>query len=160
MAKRTSYQTRTRGRVGGMSDESASPFVPGARVAVQYGHSGAWVERFVAKAYKNGNFTLKDDKATPPRQWRPSRFRGYGDNPKVEWTARLSGESWSRTIAKFWNADVDQKIREDNAEAKRRDRFRVIGDRIRNTRPGDVTDAMLDQIEAALAVSKAEGKSP
>lgn len=140
-----------------MSDESASPFVPGARVAVQYGRSDTWTERFVAKAYKNGNFTLKDDKATPPRQWRPSRFRGYGD--KVEWTARLTDERWSRTIAKFWNADVDQKIREDNAEAKRRDRFRVIEDRIRNTRPGDVTDTILDQIEAALAVSKAEGKS-
>jgi hypothetical protein len=57
-----------------MPDERISPFVPGARIALYDIHFG-WREAFVAKVYKNGNFTIDGDKSN--HQYRPSSSRSF-----------------------------------------------------------------------------------
>ena len=68
--------------------ELVSPFVVGARVAVQHGRSDEYTGGFIEKVYKNGNFTLRGDTSKPPRQWRPSHYRGYGEGRPIQWSVR------------------------------------------------------------------------
>lgn len=127
-----------------------SPFVPGARVAIDYGFGG-WREDFVATVHKNGNFTLKGG---GKQQWRPSSpwSGGY-------WTAHRTGDGslYSRTSARIWDEAADAELKEKFAAQARKDRWRLLHNRIGKLSDDDLTDAMLDQIEAALQAERAKG---
>lgn len=125
-----------------MTDNPTSPFVPGARVAID-DRWGNCREAFVEKVYKNGNFTLRGDNWR--QQWRPRRS-GH------EWSATPTGaDPWTRTKLRIWDAMVDAEISAKIALAKRKTRREAILDAIRRLPDDRLTDAMLDAIEAALA---------
>jgi hypothetical protein len=121
-----------------------SPFVAGARVALEgYGN---WREDFVLKVYKSGNFTLK---SAPSQQWRPQQ--SYYDK---RWQARKTGRasSWDRDQLYLWDAQTEAQIAAGIALTERRNRLVTIRKSIERLKPEATTDAMLDQIEAALAL--------
>jgi hypothetical protein len=120
-----------------------SPFIPGARVAIKSRYVDDYTEAFVDKVHKSGNFTLKGS----PQQWRPWRT-AYDD--EVSWSAVETGGGWSRRHLKLWDESTDAEIKEKMAATKRRQRFEEIKRRLHNMAPAEATDAMLDQIEAAL----------
>lgn len=133
-----------------MSDKFASPFVTGARVAVQSRYNDNVTEGFVDKVYKTGKFTLRGDTSKPPQQWRPSYHRGYGGTDKIIHDARETGGGYGRRTLKIWDADTDSEIQERIAATKRRARLLEVRARVDDLREGEVTDVMLDAIEAAL----------
>lgn len=125
-----------------------SPFIPGARVAIRDRHGDNYTEARVGKVYKSGNFTLGGS----PQQWRPSSPGSY-DNGR--WRAHETGEGWHKRSLVIWNDATDTEIAEKNAASKRHHRWRRLRDRLAGISLNDVTDAMLDQLEAAIKPSEA-----
>jgi hypothetical protein len=129
--------------------EKVSPFVPGARVAIA--STNGWyrpryAEAFVEKAHKSGRFTLKGSS----QQWRP--HEPQGDYRKT-WEATQTGDGWSRQSLKIWDASTDAEISAAIAEEKREMRVQAIVKRLdRRDAAQHITEAALDQIEAALFV--------
>lgn len=63
------------------TEDETSPFVPGARVAIECRWSTKnFTEGFIDRVYKTGNFTLRGSS----QQWRPWRRQG-------DWRARQTG---------------------------------------------------------------------
>jgi hypothetical protein len=123
-----------------------NPFKPGVRVAVFDRHADTYYENFVDKVYKNGNFTLKGS----TQQWRPHNGRRW---------ATETGNVWNRPALKIWDADTDAEITAKIAAFARGQRFKKIQDRLRRMAPSAVTNDMLDQIEAALALVGTPGRA-
>lgn len=117
-----------------------SPFVPGARVAVETGR-GSYREDRVLKVHKNGNFTLASN---PAQQWRPSPSRD-------RWAAWQTGEHshWSRSNAYFW-AEDDAQLTAKIEAAKLVDRARDLVFRLSHIDPRRITAAGVDFLECAL----------
>jgi hypothetical protein len=130
--------------------ERTSPFVVGARVALQEGFTDSYTEQFVEKVYKNGNFTLRGR----DQQWRPHCWNGYGED-KVSWSASKTGKGlgYARASVKIWDETTDAEIREKIDAQRRRTRLREIQERVNRLRDREVTDELLNQIEAALPSS-------
>lgn len=128
-----------------------SPFISGARVAMQSGFENDYSERFVEKVHKSGNFTLRGDTSKPPQQWRPSSYRSYGDSPKLIWSARQTGSHrYNRSYLKIWDETTDAEISGAVALTKRGVRLHSIRECLAKLKPAEATDLMLDQIEVAL----------
>lgn len=117
-----------------------SGFVSGARVAiVSGGIEHHYREDFVLKVHKNGNFTLKGN---PQQQYRP-----WSDGK----TARRTGDTgYYSSSVKVWDDEADAEIKVAIAIKNRRRRIRLLSDKFRSMSPEDMTDAMLDQIEATF----------
>lgn len=124
---------------GDVMTENTSPFVPGARVAVDNGYQTR--EAFVDKVYKNGNFTLRGDGAR--QQWRP-----WSNNQRA---FRTGDNHWDRDVVTLWTDATDAALSARIAECLRQTRLRKLQQQFDRLRVGDVTDGMLDAIEAALA---------
>jgi hypothetical protein len=137
-----------------MSEPLNSPFVPGARVAITSGFSSDrdWREGRVAKAYKNGRFTLEGS----DQQWRPQAPGGY----REYWTANQTGEGWNHAHLWIWDATTDSKIRGAIAETKRRATLRAILRDLERLRAEHCTDEQVDAIVSAINAAKAQGPSP
>lgn len=119
-----------------------SPFVPGARVAIVSGYNwDHWVEEFVDKVHKTGRFVLRGRAG----QW--TARKSYNDD---YWRAHESGRHSYRQYARIWDEQADNEFRELNAKQERRRRQRKLSDRLAALHEIELTDAMLDQIEAAL----------
>jgi hypothetical protein len=132
-----------------MADLTNSPFVPGLRVAITDGWDN-WHEDFVEKVHKTGRFTLK---GTPHRQWRPSHA-SWSDH----WRADPSGaDSWTRTWLRPWDEKADADIKEIFAKQARRKRRKSLADALARIPDDNLTDAMLDQIAAAVNIHDCEG---
>lgn len=130
-----------------MSIDLDHPFQPGARCAYKPGHSDNYEqERFVEKVYKTGHFVLRGD---PGRRWRPSSYREHGTGT-IRWSARPAGEDYTRARILFWDEVTDAEIRKAIAEQARHKRWIELRRRIDRLRQDDLTDVMLDAIEAAL----------
>lgn len=127
-----------------MSDEFKSPFVPGARVAIMSHYRDETKEAFVEKVYKNGNFILKDGGR---QQYHPTCSKWSG---VIEWRAVPTGGGYVRDKLQIWDEHTDQQIREAIAETKRKQRLRDVRLRVERLRIGEVSDEMLDAIEAVL----------
>jgi len=127
-------------------DEQASPFVVGQRVAlVNTGGFGPthYGESVVEKVYKNGRFVIRGY-----GQYRPE----YSHFNK-EWQGIKAGsDRYSSPYALAWDDRVAGLVDSAKNEAVRRQRWRSIQDRIARLRfyTETTTDAMMDQIEAAL----------
>ena len=121
-----------------------SPFIPGARVAIMSSsvYHADVREAFVDKVHKSGNFTLRGSR----QQWRPWGPSTY----QTEWRAIETGEGYSKRKLVIWDDSTDAKIQEQKAEIKRNQRCHEIRDRVSSLSFDSVTDAMLDQIKAAL----------
>lgn len=125
-----------------------SPFVAGARVAVESRYAGGYREAFVDRVYKNGNFTLKGDDSR--QQWRPNSWREYGTD-NIRHSAHQTGRgSWSTGSLEIWDAETDAKIGAGVALQKRRVRLAAVARVVAGLRAEDITDEMLAKIEAAL----------
>lgn len=131
-----------------MSD--ASPFVAGARVVLKAGRYGLRdsSECTVEKAYKNGNFILQGDKTR--QQYRP------GQNWQTkEWTAWAAGHASGAVY--LWTPERAAEVQREVAFRERQNRLVEIRRRIERTKPDEITEAQLDQIEGALP-QKGESK--
>lgn len=134
-----------------MTDQPSSPFVPGARVAMQSRPSD-YKEVFVDKVYKNGNFTLRGDKSR--QQWRPTRYLGRQREDgtyEVRWSATPTGDYYyGRPTLEIWDATTDARISAAIAETKRIQRAHKVFDRL-NAKPfKDWSDDFMDRLEALL----------
>lgn len=128
-----------------MSTLETSPFVPGARVAIHDGWHN-WREGFVEKAHKTGRFTLKGNS----QQWRPEEPSRSEFGYKY-WRAYKAGDQrWDRTTLRIWDDAADAEIKEHLAAQERRRRHIQLRGRFDRVCEGELTDTMLDQIEAAL----------
>lgn len=135
-----------------MSD--SSPFVPGARVAVQtergYYSPIGYREDFVARLHKTGRFTLRSD---PAQQWSPSRpFSGCR-----YWSATQTGDrGWSyRGALRIWDEDADSDIKAEIANRARYDKFSKLQESLRNQKFSElVTDDVLDNLEMVVLAVK------
>ncbi len=122
--------------------EEVSPFVPGARVAIVSGRDwDHWSEAFVDKVHKTGRFVLRDKTG----QW--TARKGYHDD---YWRAHESGRHRHYEYARIWDEQADSEFREINAKQQRRRKQREFSDRLARLHESELTDTMLDQIEAAL----------
>ena len=119
-------------------------FKPGVRVAIRDRYH-SYTEGFVDKVYKTGNFTLKGS----TQQWRPRM-----DDRRA--TETVNG--WNQRSLVIWDAENDAEISANIAHQNRKQRFEKIKDRLHRMAPSAVTDAMLDQIEAALALVVTAGQ--
>jgi hypothetical protein len=128
-------------------DLKDSPFVPGARVAIRYGHSDNYTESFVDKVYKTGRFTLR---GAPKQQWRPSTWRDFGDDAKTTWVAYKTNDRWSRSMLKIWDATTDTEISAALAAQARLERFDKVRTKIGRLRTSEVTDGFLTKLELAF----------
>jgi hypothetical protein len=122
-----------------------SPFVAGARVALEgYGN---WREDFVLKVYKSGNFYPEKP---------PHRNSGDLNNRITTNVGRHAkpgrASSWDRDQLYLWDAQTEAQIAAGIALTERRNRLVTIRKSIERLKPEATTDAMLDQIEAALAL--------
>lgn len=97
-----------------------SPFIPGAKVAIRSDNGWRAPHNFrasiVAKAFKNGRFTLEGS----TQQWRahePARH-SFGDNC---WTASETGHGRDRL--RIWDASTDAEIAAQNAHYELYRRF-------------------------------------
>ncbi|HEX4112723.1 MAG TPA: hypothetical protein VH020_09330 [Stellaceae bacterium] len=137
-----------------MSGEN--PFVAGARVAIfsdsYYGRPPEYKEGFVDKVHKTGRFTLRGS----PQQWRPSETTP----PRAYMTSGNTSWSVSRPALIIWDDSTDNQIQAALATHRRRDRMVEIRRRLEGLKDDQVTDAMLDQIEAALPSSAKADSSP
>lgn len=131
-----------------IAEHPEHPFQPGTRVALRDGITDAYSEAFVEKVYKNGNFTLRGNR----QQWRPhSEWRKLGDpSAGKKWIADSTYRGYHRDRVLLWDAETDNEIQEHIARTQRSKRLSRLQDTFRYFRVGDVTDAMLDQIEALL----------
>jgi len=125
------------------------PFQPGVEVALRTVTHDPWsiweTGKKVAKVHANGNFTLEGSS----QQWRPfGRFDG-------KYSANKTGQRdlYSRQSL-YLLSEVKRDIAKDRAQLMRHRRFYSIRDRIDKMRYTEVTDAMLDAIEAALPPEK------
>lgn len=122
---------------------SDTPFIPGARVAVDDRFGSGIKESFVDKVYKNGNFTLRDSK----QQWRPWHG-GYGEK---RWHATATGSGWHRASLSLWDEATDRELTEKIEAQKIKLRWQKIRSKIDGMKYP--TAAMCDAIETALASS-------
>lgn len=136
--------------------EQISPFVPGARVAIEvgggYSAPMSYKEAFVEKAFKNGRFTLLNSS----QQWRPS---GPGHYDKY-WIASETGHGRDRL--RIWDDAADAEILAANAKLERYQKFTKLKREIEYTPfvADLVTDEVLDQFQIViLAIKPAEAKS-
>lgn len=119
----------------------ASPFVPGARVAVETSRNSYREDR-VLKVHKSGNFTLASDAR---QQWRP--WKGPHN---ARWSAiKTGGGAWPTNMAFFWAAD-DHELSERVVKAALTDRARDILWRLSKADPSKATDKAVSLLEAAL----------
>lgn len=126
-----------------------SPFVTGTRVAISNGWDN-WHEGEIEKVYKTGRFTLKGC----TKQWRPSSPLGESGY----WRAHpTGGDNWSRTYLRIWDERADAEIKEIFAAQARKNRRRKLHDLLGAIHDGNLTDAMLDQIEAAVSTASRTG---
>ena len=125
---------------------SESPFIAGVRVAVRQGDYEKWHEKFIDKVHKNGNFTLRGDK----QQWKPNSSSWSG---AVTWAAFQTGDTrWNRARVEVWSEKTD----EDNRGVARKQRYIALRKRFERVHESELTDSMLDAIEAALPVLEKE----
>ncbi len=122
-----------------------SPFKPGARVAVRIAYSDAYIEQFVDRAYKTGNFTLKGSK----QQWRPSYSKDF-QTGRIRWSAYETGSGFGRRVLVLWDAHTDAELSEKIAATKRHDRWITLRQQFDRIRRDDLSDTMLDAIERAI----------
>ncbi len=129
-----------------MTTDTVTPFIPGARVAVERGtwsNIPDYIEGIVEKVHKNGNFVLRGSK----QQWSPWK-EGFGDIRR--WRARATGEGYRKPQLVLWDSETDKEIQEWIAKAKRDKRYHAIRDQICRMSSDQFTEIMLDQIEKAL----------
>lgn len=128
-----------------MDDKTNHPFQPGARVAIDTGCK--WREGRVDKAYKNGCFTL----VGASQQWRPYHWC-HDDS----WHANATGPQnvWSRARLHLWDATTDADIKAIFDNQARVMRCSQLITRIHKLKDDEITNAMLDQIEAALPATE------
>lgn len=129
-----------------MASRPDHPFVPGARVAIKSYYSNEFREAFVDKVHKSGRFTLRGS----PQQYRAYPERDYTTGATQYWRARQTGKGYFGDNLYLWDGAADAMLRTQLASSNRQKRFRKIQQRIERFRPDRATDAMLDQIEAAL----------
>jgi hypothetical protein len=122
-----------------MTDTAASPFIPGARVAISNRFRDGYTEQFVDKVHKSGRFTLRGS----AQQWRPWQTCDG-------WHATQTGEGWTRDRARIWDETTDAEISESNAAAKRKARAINLRRRFDSVPPDKFTETMLAAIEAVL----------
>lgn len=118
----------------------SNPFVPGTRVAIKSKYDGL-SEGFVDKVYKSGRFILRGS----TQQYRPDNYNN-GDT----WNAWETGDGWFKRSLRIWNAETDSEILATNAANARKAKWHALKSRIERMREGELTDAMLEAIEAAL----------
>lgn len=135
----------------------SSPFVPGARVAIEvdggYHAPTGYKEAFVDKTFKTGRFTLLYSK----QQWRPyeptSNWTPY-------WRASETGESYRRNRLRIWDDAADAEIVEAIATRRRFEKFSALKTEIDRLRfDGErVTDEVLawmkETVDAVKSVAK------
>ena len=121
--------------------ETASPFVPGARVAVTERFGNAMTEAFVEKVYKSGNFTLRGSN----QQWKPWKST-WSNEPR--WSAVETGSGYSRRRLDLWDETTDAEITEKIETERTRQRWRALRVKIEAVR--NPTPAFCDALEAAL----------
>lgn len=89
--------------------EEQSPFVPGARVAMDVTAPGALTHYkvgWVDKVYKNGNFTLKGSK----QQYSAYQTGAFPGSPS-RWRAQRTGRDFcNRTVLRIWDDESDAEI--------------------------------------------------
>ena len=125
-----------------------SPFKPGTRCAFKYGY-GDYKEVFVERVHKNGNFTLRGGS---PQQWKPANWSG-------KWVAHKTGrDSWDRTSLLLWDETTDAELTAGIAEQRLRHRLWALQKRIADLRVADVSNAMLDAVEATLPAAPGKGE--
>lgn len=129
------------------------PFVPGARVAIEYS-DGRCREDFVEKVYKTGRFTLREGGR---QQWKPYEHRDWKDGSTC-WKAQEAGKYRSRRYVTIWNAATGAKITAQMAAHRRHVRWQDIKAQVWKLRDDDVSDALLDQLEGAFKLGR-EGET-
>lgn len=117
------------------------PFKPGTKVAVWPRFDGVPRARLVAKVYKTGRFTLCGGGA---QQWTPREAAG-------EWRAWESGPLGRESLT-LWGDAAEEAIAAYRNDQRRADLVR----RLIGLSRYDLTDAMLDAIEAALPRKEGE----
>lgn len=133
-----------------------SPFRPGARVAISDRYGSGYREGHVHKVHKNGNFTLVGSS----QQWRPWVPTSF-DLTKGDWTARRTGsDPFSVTILKIWNAATDAEIQQARREARQRSRWSKLLHRLQTWDAIEMTEVMMDKIEAVLEPAATAGEPP
>lgn len=144
-----------------MSDreQTASPFIPGARVAIEVDRSHynpvGYKEAFVDKAFKNGRFTLRDSK----QQWRsydPSHWQKH-------WTASETGDHGWRGGGRLriWDDAANAEILATISIHRRWKRFTVLKTEIDRLRFDSdlVTDQVIDWMQLVVLAVKPIPKS-
>ncbi len=131
-----------------MTAKTDHPFQPGVEVAIRtttHGSWSLWATSKVEKAYKNGRFVLQGD----TQQWRPSDTMGRNEGERMACAHEAGDNTWSRRML-FLLSDVQDEIKKDRAKQTRNNRLHKIRDRISHCTADNVTDEMLDAIEANL----------
>jgi hypothetical protein len=135
-----------------MTDDNTSPFVPGARVAIQSKYTThGYTEGFVDKVHKPrgkysdyGNITLKGS----AQQYRVSRSRGFGDDVGMRWGASSTGDEWRHTFIYPWDAKIEKEIAEQRESNKRQRRINRLEQAVKAMhRDNKLLDGFLDTIE-------------
>jgi hypothetical protein len=131
-----------------------SPFVPGARVAIEvdggYHAPTGYKEAFVDKAFKTGRFTLRDSK----QQWRPYEPSHW----QPCWKASETGDHGWRSGGRLriWDDAANAEIREAIATRRRFEKFTALKtdlDRLRFSSEL-VTDQVIDWMQCVVLAVK------
>ncbi len=131
--------------------QGASPFVPGAKVAVcprQFYALSHYIISNVDKVYKRGNFTLVGIKG----QWRPSPPEKYTDF----WTATLTSAYGNKDAGYVvaWGDEAVARVRLSQHER----RLVAVRWRLERMLPKDISVRTLGDIEKLLDVAGADSR--
>lgn len=136
---------------GRVVTSQASPFIPGARVAilVQNGWRApaSFKRGLVAKVLKSGNFTLEGS----PQQWRP--YPPSSSGWEKWWHANATGASGASL--RIWDETTDADITNKNLTAIRHRRFEAAKSVIdREPFSELITDDVVEKMEAVASAIK------